>query len=312
MYNLVLFCKSYIKDLLRVKILKESIDKFNKDNIPFYISCPKADLEKFRKTLITNNEKYEFFILTDEEILKMNNIKTNMRQNWRTQQIIKLGFYKMNFCNHYAVFDSDCYFIQNFNIDNFMYDENTPYFCLREILAPNKSQKIIQNYIKRKGKSYDFTFNSQVFSKIVLENMEKNLLKPNNFTLENIIEIHPWEFNWYGEWFLKSKLIDIYPSSGAVMVFWTQDHYQAARRNGTTIQDMINQGYIAIVMQNRHTKDEVYKDPKFSAFAKIKGKITNILNHPVKYLLLPGRKTETFFRNNIRNKIIKYFKSKFI
>lgn len=39
-YNFVLFCKTYKGDFERFKILKNSIDKFNVENIPFYISCP--------------------------------------------------------------------------------------------------------------------------------------------------------------------------------------------------------------------------------------------------------------------------------
>ena len=58
MHNLVLYCKSYKGDVQRVKKLKSSIEKYNKDNIPFYVSCPKEDKQLFEDTLGTKNYSY--------------------------------------------------------------------------------------------------------------------------------------------------------------------------------------------------------------------------------------------------------------
>ena len=60
MAKLVLFCKTFKGDFKRFKILKESVDKYNKDNLPFYISVPKSDLELFRK--VKHNASYKFEI----------------------------------------------------------------------------------------------------------------------------------------------------------------------------------------------------------------------------------------------------------
>ena len=51
MHNVILYCKSYAGDVQRVKKLKTSIEKYNRDNIPFYISCPKQDKQLFDDTL---------------------------------------------------------------------------------------------------------------------------------------------------------------------------------------------------------------------------------------------------------------------
>jgi len=147
MYNLVLFCKSYIGDLKRIKILKNSID----DNIPFCIVCPKKDLEIFKTELITGKETYPIHLITDEEVIDKLGLYMQ-KQDWHFQQIIKLGFYKMNLCMHYSIIDSDCYFIQNFYTSDFMHDENTPYFCIKEVLNPNEEELYIKNYLNRKGK----------------------------------------------------------------------------------------------------------------------------------------------------------------
>ena len=201
-YNLVLFCKSYRGDIKRIKTLKDSIDKFNADKIPFVVCCPKSDDELFEKTLRTNHENYDFIIVHDEDVLIANNIEPNAIQNWKSQQIIKLGFYKMGLCNHYTIYDSDCYFIADFHIDDFMYDNDTPYLIMTENLNPTTNHLFIKNYFKRHGRTYDFVHMSQVFSFDVLSDMEKNLLQKNNLTFVDLINMYPYEFNWYGEYLL--------------------------------------------------------------------------------------------------------------
>jgi len=46
-----LFCKSYIGDLTRALMLWESIKKHNRDDIPFWLSVPYADLDEFKSFL---------------------------------------------------------------------------------------------------------------------------------------------------------------------------------------------------------------------------------------------------------------------
>ena len=67
MENLVLYCKSFHRDLDRVKVLIESINKHNLDNIPFYVSVPRTDLELFKSQLGISN------IIADEEIYSSTN-----------------------------------------------------------------------------------------------------------------------------------------------------------------------------------------------------------------------------------------------
>lgn len=143
MHNLVLFCKSYIKDLNRIKILKESIDKFNADDIPFVIVCPKSDLNIFKSTLISNKENYEIIFLCDEDII--NEEEKNM-PGWISQQFVKIKFYQKNLCNFYVILDSDLYFIQNFYIKDFMYNEFTPY---TSIIEEKKEEYLISEKIRQ-------------------------------------------------------------------------------------------------------------------------------------------------------------------
>ena len=66
MEKIVIFCKSYKKDIYRAKRLAESIDRFNTDCIAFFMSVPSNDLNEFK-------EKFDHIpcnFLTDEVILK--------------------------------------------------------------------------------------------------------------------------------------------------------------------------------------------------------------------------------------------------
>ena len=84
MDNFVIYCKSYRNDLERVKVLAQSIERYNIDNIPFYISCPRAD-----RDLFINNLPNFINIINDEDI-----VDGEINQNWKTQQIIKSQFWK--------------------------------------------------------------------------------------------------------------------------------------------------------------------------------------------------------------------------
>lgn len=276
-YNFILFCKTYADDFTIFKNLKESIDKFNVENIPFYIVCPKNDIELFSK-LKTEKERYEFKILSDEKIL---NIDKHHKQNWNTQQLIKMNFYKTNLCNFFLIIDSDSYFIKEFYESDFMYDKNTPYIVMNENKNFNdicimldtdnvdKMGAIIKNYFKRNGKNYRFLTTPIVFSTKVLEELNKKE------KFENLLELSPLEAYWHGEFILHSNIIDFKPCEPFFKCFNYQFEYDFYKKNGIIESDLAK-NYSGIVMQNGWIKEKKYKP---SIFYKIKKKIRKISFH---------------------------------
>ena len=119
MEKVVLYCKSFHRDVDRVVNLQESIDKHNIDNIPFYVSVPQQDVELFKSKGIRN-------IVEDESIYQSNS------SGWIQQQIVKSNFWKLGLCENYVCIDSDGYFIKDFYITDFMYDDQTPYTVIHE------------------------------------------------------------------------------------------------------------------------------------------------------------------------------------
>jgi hypothetical protein len=91
--RLVLYCKSYHGDLERVIVLKESIVRYNRDKLKFYLSVPRQDLALFGQVLGTQ----DITILADEDSAVL-----NLGFGFLEQQLIKASFWKLNLCEHYV------------------------------------------------------------------------------------------------------------------------------------------------------------------------------------------------------------------
>jgi len=68
MKDIVLYCKSYHRDVRRAAKLAESVRRFNPHQLPFYLSCPAADLPLFKNTVGSEG----VIFLADEEIVAAN------------------------------------------------------------------------------------------------------------------------------------------------------------------------------------------------------------------------------------------------
>ena len=237
-------------------------------------------------------ETYEVIFKTDEEVLKSlprTKQKSDiLKEGWIQQQLVKLMFHKLSLCNFYIILDSDLYFIKNFYISDFMFNNKTPYTSMTE--EKKEEYLIIQNYLQRKGKPYCFVRLGQVFSKMLLENMEKNLLQSANKSWCDLLEISPFEMQWYGEYYIKTRPYELYPCSNLFKYFWLDNQYRNAQKEGKTEQDFIIDGNIGILMQNSWVKDKTYKP---SIFYIKKRKLLKLLNTFI-------RKSRHFIRKNLK------------
>lgn len=185
MHNFVMYCKTYSGDFERLSNLLKSIKKYNKDNIPLYISAPEHELYLFRPFSRAN-----IFVISDESFAEKYLAKTGhskMSVGYINQQICKLTFHKTALTKNYLCLDSDTIFIRNFYISDFMYDDKTPF----TVLVMDKDLSIERHYRKKFWvgrqkaikKIYDFMkfedqrlracHNSQVFNVQVLKSLEK-------------------------------------------------------------------------------------------------------------------------------------------
>lgn len=261
MNNIMLYCKSYNNDVQRAKVLLESVNIFNKDKIPFYISVPSEDVQLFKNVIGTEN----YTLLTDEEVCG-----ENFEQSWVTQQTIKSSFWKLGICHNYIMIDSDSYFIKPFYQKDFIVDEENhiPYTVIHEqkdlfswtarntdVLGfdPQKSfaecRDPIQQLFDRKGRLYDFGPGPIIWSCAVWKSLEEKYLKPNNITFSDLIHSVHSEFTWYGEWLLTDKTIPIWPIEPIFKFFHYMQEYQDFKNRGYTLEHW-KKNYLGVVMQS--------------------------------------------------------------
>jgi hypothetical protein len=119
MDKIVLYCKSYKNDFDRVVKLIDSIQKFNIDSIPTYVSVPKSDISLFKSIKGIN--------LVEDEL-----VYTGDKPGWIQQQIVKSNFWKLKIAENYVNIDSDSYFLKPFSVSDFMFNETTPYTVIHE------------------------------------------------------------------------------------------------------------------------------------------------------------------------------------
>jgi hypothetical protein len=242
MENLVIFCKSYKNDVLRAERLAESVQRFNKDSIPFYLSVPRADLTLFREVLAG----FELILFTDEEILSANPQHTESLMEKipgnHLQQIVKSELWRLGICSNYLMIDSDSYFIRDFAVSDFMYDDAIPYTVMHEgkdllgFAARNGLEKIRKNFIKdrsaaqklfnRAGRIYDFGPTPIICNVNVWRILTEQYAIPRKLSFADMITEFPNEMLWYGEALLHYKPIPVMPIEPLFKVFHYREQYE--------------------------------------------------------------------------------------
>ena len=255
MHKLVLYCKSYHLDVHRAKNLLDSINKYNIDNIPFYISVPESDIDLFKKELGESN----YTLLKDEDINTLN-------EGWKGQQIVKSQFWKLGLCENYLCIDSDCVFIKDFKVTDFMFDNETPYTVCHEYKSffefmdkfplsfdPYESfvneRLHIMELFGRSGAIYDFGPGPTIWSSKVWQSLEEQYIIPNNITFADLIEANGSEFTWYGEALLAFRPFEILPVQPLFKVFHYSGQFVQAKQQGYTEQ-IYTKNYYGIILQS--------------------------------------------------------------
>jgi hypothetical protein len=265
MSSFVLYCKSYSVDVFRARRLATSIKKYNVDNIPFVISCPKADRALFESQLLN----FDITFVSDEDIVMSNprHSITSMKDipGHISQQIVKSEFWRLGLARTYLCLDSDCQFIRPFERKEFLASDGDPYTIMdeaRELLMPaiaaGKGKVVdnllreaaeIQKAISRPGKIYNFGPNCPVWDARVWLSLEENLLKPRNISFAELIVQFPNEMRWYGESVLKYGAIKILPSQPFFKMYHYAWQLRMEKKLGIT-ETMLARLYCGVVYQS--------------------------------------------------------------
>lgn len=260
-----LYCKSYRVDVKRAKRLALTIEKYNADAIPFYVSCPQADLPLFQEYL----SELKVTLIADEDIILSNPMHTldaiNAIPGYLSQQIVKSEFWRLGLAQAYLCLDSDCQFIRPFHQHEFLNVQGVPYTVVdecREVLIPAamaRKQKVIDNFrresievqqeIGRDGKFYNFGPNCPVWHRDVWASLEENFLKPRQMNFAALIVQHPIEMRWYGEALLKYRAIPLIPSQPFFKMYAYAWQLRKDRSDGLSETDLA-QFYCGVTYQS--------------------------------------------------------------
>lgn len=261
MIDIVLFIKTYKDDYLAFTKLIKSIEKFNADKIPVYVSINDDDYEYFVKNI--NNP--ELILIKDSDIYQC-----NIKDGWRYQQVIKTQFYRLNISKNYLCIDSDSEFITSFKKSDFLYNSDTPYTIMHESKpflemvnqikldsndiffrnATIATRKLIKN---NHTKIWDFGPSPYIWSCLVWKSFNETFLVSQNMSFENFIneidkETPPSETVIYGEYLLQTNLIPIYPVEGFFKVYHYKKQFSLEKKfyNPETLKKV----YLGIIFQS--------------------------------------------------------------
>lgn len=268
MSKLTIFCKSYRGDFERLSTLLNSYRKYNRDNIPFYLCVPKKDKDFLNFNISDINLIYDEDLYTFKYKL----------DGWRQQQIIKHFFHRICPSDNFLIIDSDCRFIKDFFIDDFIAYSNVPYTVCHtselgstyDVNISNKSLEIEKSGYQRvmflyrkilggKGKKrYNSGPNPQVWSKKVCDSLDK-MLAYNNTDYEKFqidFEINTGlqfrEAVLYLEWFLICKEVPLFPTGPLMKLYNNQKILDFETDQGWSKLDKLKQQYIGIVYQSKN------------------------------------------------------------
>lgn len=267
---IVIYCKSYRTDLKRVTRLTDSINRFNVDNIPFFISVPKCDIEIFKKYL----GKFSPHIIQDELIIR-NNSKIDVQLFNKlpgnlSQQIVKSEFWRLDISDTYLCIDSDAVFIRPFFKSDFLHAESLPYTVMDEshefleaalhtgkfdVLTNFHSEaEHVQKIFGRSGRSFAFGPFPNIWHKSVWKSLDEEHLIPREMNFMDAIVSMPMESRWYGEALLKYHAIQLLPCQPFFKVYHYAWQLDRDRRSGINERKLAMM-YNGVIYQSAWERD---------------------------------------------------------
>jgi hypothetical protein len=208
------------------------------------------------------------------------------------QQLIKLEFWRMGFCENYAWLDSDSYFIRPFRETDFFYNHETPYTIQHESKALKQysekyDRKVWTNFTNmaekfkklfgRTGPDYDFGEPLLIWSGKVLKSLNEEYLRREGVSIYELLYRYPCEMQLYGEYLLYSKKIPIHPIEPVFMCYHYPEQFFEAQMRGES-ERSLSEKYMGVVMQSNWTTIRESKKNDRARFKKFLRNLARQLN----------------------------------
>lgn len=265
MKDFVLYCKSYPRDFLRLKRLLNSVERFNVDRLPFYISTPKAD----KALLIEVLGSKGYIWVADEDIVAANPSanfeKYQSMLGGLSQQIVKSEFWRLGFAENYLCLDSDSLFIRDFYKADFLSEDGVPYTVLHQNkelfqISANRGQDKVERELRAEAERVKELFGRVgpnfycapapfIWSAKVWESLDTHFLQPKGISLWDLITPQCPETLIYGETLLKYHAIPLIAIEPLFRIYHYDWQYFLMKRLGET-EAKVAKHYLGIIYQS--------------------------------------------------------------
>ena len=291
--DFVLYCKSYQRDLLRVKRLLESVQKHNVDAIPFYISTPESDQEALF-ALVGNKQSFHW--VSDESIVRANPRAPKdiqkMRSGGLAQQVIKSEFWRLGLAKNYLCIDSDSIFIRDFSKSDFLAPDGDPYTVLHQNkeffqMATNQGHQRVESELRKESETVKSLFDREgpnyycapspfIWSAKVWESLDRQYLEPKGMTLWDFVTPKHPESLVYGEALLKYQAIPVRMIEPLFRIYHYDWQYYLSRRLGET-EGKLQQNFMGVIYQSAWESELDFGPPTKSLPSRILRKTKRLL-----------------------------------
>ena len=299
MKELVLYCKSYKRDFLRLKRLLASIQKYNSDSIPFYISTPQDQFEELRSILGLDGYHW----ISDESIVAANPRAPigveKTRSGSLAQQAIKSEFWRLGITENYVCLDSDCIFIKNFGFGDFLAQDGNPYTVIYQnkeffqLAINRKHERVVENLhlegdtvkglFGRKGPNYYCPCPPFIWSAKVWRSLDEKVLLPQGLTFWDIsTDQHP-ETLLYLEALLNFQAIPLKPIEQLFRIYYYDWQFFLLRRTGES-EEKLKKNYLGIIYQSNWDSSLDYGASDKSTFSRLNKRLKRFLRYLQSYL----------------------------
>ena len=284
MLKLALYCKTYPTDFLRAKRLLVSIQKFNIDEIPVFLSTAADDYPLLRDVVGTDGYQW----VSDESIIQTNP-NTNIElvastSPYVAQGIIKAEFWRLGLAENYLCIDSDSEFIKPFHASDFISPLGEPYTVIHQnkelwqtaynrkkdkvVDAFHRELEAMRAYFPREGPAYCFMPSPFLWSSKVWRSLDEQMLAPKGLTLWDVVERGLGEYHWYGEALLAYQAIPMLPVEPYFRVYHYDWQFFQLRNQGEK-RSTVAKNYLGIITQSNWQSELDYGKPNKSILSRI-------------------------------------------
>lgn len=271
MKPIVLYCKSYRDDALRVQRLAQSIQKYNVEGLDFYVSAPAHDLPLFREVL----QGLPHHLLDDDEILRTNprlDLGTiAAMRGYLSQQVVKSEFWRLGLGETYLCLDSDGYFIREFRTSDFLAADGTPFTVMHEgknllqylinigkdkyVRHAEEEHRRFQEFFPAIAPHYRFGHPPFIWSSHVWRALDEHFLRPRGMSFADAVSRFPSELHWYGGSMLTFRPYPLLPREPLFRPYSYQEEYWRARRFRES-EETLRHLYLGITLQSSWDKSD--------------------------------------------------------